>query len=299
MTSAQSILLHPPQPSAALCAILSVAVHVGIFAGLGVISHTSFEAESVPVIQISLVTGKTEKPSLSSAPTPPTLHASTRSITSPPSLSTPSTQLKVVHLKAFSSPLQPPKPQESHENVFDSPKKRVFKDDQAANALIGQSLMKMVNTRNTQSQPSVQPQLSPQKLASEALGALPSGLETEVSNASETQTTSSFPTQRRLLTARPPGGQFSSESKVGILRFVKPVYPPIAKDAGWEGTVIVRVLVDTNGVPGGHHYSEKQRASHPGSGRKGSGPAMAFQPAERWEYSHKENCCDSTEIRTP
>ena len=34
---------------------------------------------------------------------------------------------------------------------------------------------------------------------------------------------------------------------VGVLRSVHPIYPRTAKKCGWEGTVLVRVTVETNG----------------------------------------------------
>ena len=50
--------------------------------------------------------------------------------------------------------------------------------------------------------------------------------------------------------ARPPGGGGVSGSKVGIIRSIPPVYPRMARESGWEGTVVVRVLVRTSGIPG-------------------------------------------------
>ena len=42
-------------------------------------------------------------------------------------------------------------------------------------------------------------------------------------------------------------GEAQATTSVGVLRSVHPIYPRIAKKSGWEGTVLVRVTVETNG----------------------------------------------------
>ena len=37
---------------------------------------------------------------------------------------------------------------------------------------------------------------------------------------------------------------------IGIISSSKPIYPRVARESGWEGTVIVRTFINTNGVPG-------------------------------------------------
>ena len=55
--------------------------------------------------------------------------------------------------------------------------------------------------------------------------------------------------QKKILVAVPPGGQGVSGSKVGLTSSIPPMYPRVAREAGWEGTVMVRVLVGSNGMP--------------------------------------------------
>jgi protein TonB len=151
----------------------------------------------------------------------------------------------------MTSTLKPPTIDESQEPLLDSPKKRVLKDLQAADALVARTLMKMFKPPSTHSPTFSPPQPSPPKLTSENNQAAQSTLVDPSANSPETQASSARPAQRRVLMARPPGGLAVSGSKVGIVRFVKPVYPSVANDSGWEGTVVVRVLVQTNGLPGG------------------------------------------------
>ena len=247
MASAESILLHPPQPSVTFCAILSVVVHAAVLAGLGYTAKSTLATESVPVIQISLVPGQTETPAVPPSQPPPSLRSAARSIKPPlPSSPPPSSRLMTSRLRSSTSTLEPPTTHESQEPLLDPPKKRVLKDQQAADALVARTLMKMIKPKSTQSP--TQP--SPPKLITEPNQAAPSTLVDPSATSQETQASSSLLTQRRVLMAPSPGGQTASVSKVSIVRFVKPIYPAVAKDAGWEGVVVVRVLVQTNGLPG-------------------------------------------------
>lgn len=250
MTSAESILLHPPQPSVTFCAILSVVVHAGLLAGLGYMSRTTLTTETVPVIQISLIPGQSEIPSVPPAQPPPSLRSASRSIKPPLPSSPPSSRLMTSRLRSLTSTLEPPPTHESQEPLLGSPKKRVLRDQQAADALIARTLMKMFKPQSTQSPTVSPPQPSPPKLTTEHNQAAQAILVDPSAISQETQASSSLPAQRRVLRAPPPGGQTASVSKVGIVRFVKPLYPAVAKDAGWEGIVVVRVLVQTNGLPG-------------------------------------------------
>lgn len=250
MTTAESILLHPPHPSVTICAILSVMVHAGLLAGLGFMSKSTLTTESVPVIQISLVPGQSETPPVLPAQPPPSLRSASRSMKPPLPSPPPSSQLSTSHLRSLNSTLKPPTTHESQEPSPVSPMKRVLRDHQGANALVARTLMKMIKPQSTQSPTFSPPQPSPTNLTSENTQAGRSTLVPPSANSQETQAASSLTTQRRVLVARPPGGQPASSSKVEIVRFIKPIYPSVAKDAGWEGTVIVRVLVQTNGLPG-------------------------------------------------
>jgi len=51
---------------------------------------------------------------------------------------------------------------------------------------------------------------------------------------------------RRTLQAT-TGGEAQTQTSVGVLRRIHPLYPLIAKKSGWEGTVLVRVTVEKNG----------------------------------------------------
>ena len=54
----------------------------------------------------------------------------------------------------------------------------------------------------------------------------------------------------RRLTASLPATESLGVEKIGIRHSVRPVYPRVAKEEGWEGIVLLRVLVHTSGRPG-------------------------------------------------
>ena len=250
MTAAEPFFLHPPQPSVTFCAILSVVVHAGLLAGLGFMSRSTPTIESVPVVQISLVPGPSETPSIPPAQPPPSLRSVSRSIKPPLPASPLPSRLKTSHLNSLTSTLKAPTTPESTEPLLDSPKKKVLRDQPATNALVARTLMKMIKPQNTQSPTFSTAEPTPPKLPSETNQATQSPLVDPSATSQETQASALPPTQRRVLRAPPPGGQTASVSKVGIVRFVKPIYPAVAKEAGWEGVVVVRVLVKTNGSAG-------------------------------------------------
>lgn len=65
------------------------------------------------------------------------------------------------------------------------------------------------------------------------------------STAEQRLDTETFP--RRLLVAVPPAVAGAGRSKVGLGRTIPPVYPLVAREQGWEGTVRLRVVVNPDG----------------------------------------------------
>src|SRR5690606_34378435 len=51
------------------------------------------------------------------------------------------------------------------------------------------------------------------------------------------------------LKATPPASAGSSTTSPAIVSSSKPLYPRVARESGWEGTVIVRTLITIDGIP--------------------------------------------------
>ena len=80
---------------------------------------------------------------------------------------------------------------------------------------------------------------------------------------------------RRTLQAS-ASGEAQTTTSVGVLRSVHPIYPRIAKKSGWEGTVLLRVTVETNGRASKVDVSRS-------SGRKVLDDA-AVKAVKRWTF---------------
>ena len=250
MNSSDTLAFSQSPQTFTVCAILSVALHVGLLAGLGWLSRPVIESEPVPVVNVTMVPVPSNVPSESPGEPPPSMKSTPRPVsplTPPLSTSSPSplprptssmVGLKPLTTPTISKPL--PTPQ----------KKRVLQDHRATDALMGQTLMKMAKSAQRSSPSLTMPRTSTSPLTSRAQPAPHSALLAQSSSSETTSSTFSSPSKRKILMARPPGGGGVSGSKVGIIRSIPPVYPRMARESGWEGTVIVRVLVRTSGLPG-------------------------------------------------
>ena len=250
MISVETLPLPPPPRYFMFCAILSLVVHGGFFSLLGFMSKSATTPEVVPIVHVSLVPGASGKTWAAPAQPQPSLRSISRAMIPPSPSPTPTSRLSASRMRSLSSTLKSLPTQQPQVPSPPSASKRVLRDLYAAKALTARSLMKMSKSQLTPSPTFSPPQPTPSKLTHRKNRSAPSTLIDPSSTSEETQDSSSFTQQRKVLLARPPGGKGASNSKVGIIRSIKPIYPPVAKDSGWEGTVILRVLVQTNGLPG-------------------------------------------------
>jgi len=120
-----------------------------------------------------------------------------------------------------------------------------LKDTFASDALFAQSATKMVKRSRT----SVTAPSSVSN-AQMTVSKLPAPGPLQASNKSiETTSRTSWPSRTRRLTASLPATK-SLGMKIAVRHSVRPVYPRIAKEEGWEGIVLLRVLVHSSGMPG-------------------------------------------------
>ncbi|GJL55751.1 MAG: hypothetical protein NPIRA02_28830 [Nitrospirales bacterium] len=250
MTSASAVQPEFSPQTFSVCGVLSIVFHAGVLLGISLIQPSPSIPDTSPTVKVTLVPTevptKTETPRAAPEPTAPPLQTLTRRVLPPPE--TQPTQPQILQpqpMKAIAAlqldAVPPPK------TAALSPRKtRKLKDTLASDALFAQSATKMVKRTRTSlatSSTSTSPQLTiaqhptvePLRPSIHAIKATPPP---------------SLPTKTRRLTASVPTTEELGMKKIGVRHSVRPVYPRVAKEEGWEGIVLLRVLVHTSGRPG-------------------------------------------------
>ncbi|WP_447968878.1 TonB family protein [Nitrospira sp. M1] len=249
MTSASAVQPECSPRIFSLCGILSLAFHASVLLGLSLIQPSPPAIDTSPTVKVTLVPTevpmKTEAPSAAPEATAPPLKTLPRRVPTPPvtqpvqpQISQPQPMKAVAALQLDAVPPNTP--------PLTPPKKRILKDTLASDALFAQSATKMVKrsrtslaTSSTSTSPHMtiaqHPTVGPLRPSIHAIKATPPP---------------SLPTKTRRLTASLPTTKGLGIKKIGVRHSVRPVYPRVAKEEGWEGIVLLRVLVHTSGMPG-------------------------------------------------
>ena len=241
------------------CGTLSLLLHVGLLTGLGLIPKSEPLKVRVPWATVTLIppqapteTEAPAKPPVPAEPTDPALPSMQNIPRIPVTVpqSPPLTPI-TLNLQAIEpiATLAIPEASPTVHRPNPSPKQRILKDTRASDALFAQSAAKMVNRSISSKAHSSSVAHSP--LPNMNLTKLPTGHSLSVPKPSpSTIRDISLPSRTRRLMARPPEQVGSGITNIGIRHSVPPVYPRVAKEEGWEGVVLLRVLVHTNGMPG-------------------------------------------------
>ena len=261
MSTAEALIPQDSQRSFFICAVVSIVIHTGLVAGLSLLPHVERQEEHIPVVKVTLQAVTQQDQTNSSHQPPPSMRSTTRPSHSTPFASSTPTPVQRFNPISMTASIKPLTTQIEEEQPPIPLKNRVLRDQQAANALLGKSLVKMakqpLNTvpPNQVSQASSSPLQHVQNRTAKV-----SPLAQRRASSTESTILARIPNRKALLTP-PPGGQGISGSKVGLVNSIPPMYPRVAREAGWEGTVIVRVLVGTNGIPIETHVQKS--SGHP------------------------------------
>ena len=231
----------------ALSALGSLLLHGLLVAGLSYLPNTQIVKDETPTVQLTLLPGPQV---FQAAPTPRTPiqpHAAMQKAPSPP---TPPTRINQAQPPAppLRASLSPPPAVKPSALTLPKPANTILKDTRASQAMTARDMMKMrVPAQTQQASPSLPTRNTRQDAAIRAMPPIPTVRK-------ERLTARSLPappalTTPRTLTATPPAHPGSTMTRPTIISSSKPVYPRVARESGWEGTVIVRTLIDTNGVP--------------------------------------------------
>ncbi len=216
-------------------ALGSLFLH-GILLAILALSHQSPIIEKTPArVQVHLVQSMEEQP----APSPPQLPHISSSL--PPPIP-PTSVRESKPVPPAPQMVQPPRPVVPPSKSIEL-KKPVLQDAQTARSLQAREMMKMTSP--------AQPSLSrpvPQPPVTQSVA--PPPLATMERSQPLPPTPRPFsPTRPQALRSSPPASTGERTTRPIILASSKPLYPRVAREAGWEGTVIVRTLIDQEGVP--------------------------------------------------
>lgn len=272
MTLATSvdIRLTPSDPPMFPFWAWSALLHIGIVALLSLLHFTKNIEPIRSVVKVTLVEATTSQPT----PTPagPTHRKSTPPVppqqkTKTPIEPVPQTPILMKAQRPITAMTQPtisiprplptlptrttitqiPVPSQPVETVQTKPR-RVLQDTRATNNLNLKNFLKVAQRSTASRTPTAQ--TTAQLGIVSSVATLPPSL-SRSSTGSDSPTRQSTPRKLtpNVLKAMIPGSGSISKSKVGLDRTIPPVYPRIARESGWEGTVLVRVTVQPDGSP--------------------------------------------------
>lgn len=226
-------------------ALGSLLLHGLLMASLAYMPNTTIIENDTPTVRVTLFPSPRvlQTPQTPSPPLPP---RTVKSKTPPPPM--PFTQPNRSQPPPLQAILTPSLPMKRSPLTPPVPAKPILKDTRASQALKAREMMKMRVPSQTQRTspflPTVNTQTDPAK---RSLPPMPKvRKERSASRPLPAPPTSTTP---RTLTATPPSQTGSTMTRPTIISSSRPIYPRVARESGWEGTVIVRTLIDTNGVP--------------------------------------------------
>ena len=223
----------------------SVLLHVGILAFLSVLHFSHSVEKSRPLVKVTLIEAQTPKPKEAEPQAPPMLQTQRQQKPVQPQQIVPPPQ-------QFRPPAQPPRtariiPQPPSQQAPAPLKRRILQDERASDTLRLKSFTKVARSDLTPTQTKTtvhNPSMTIPALS--ALAAL-RGISTKVPTLPPSSHTASDTTTKTLRSVAATEGPLKTGVSHG--RTIPPVYPRIAKQSGWEGTVLLRVAVLPSGRP--------------------------------------------------
>ena len=227
-----------------LSALGSLILHGLVMIGLASMPDSTTVEKKSPTVQVTFLPTP-EHTQTPQAPTPPLQPKTFSPKTPPPPM--PSTRLHRSQppVPLVQTSLAPIKP-----SVLTPPVKRkpILKDTRASQSMKVKSLMKMREPSPSQhSSPSLPTVHTRTHADIPALPPMPMLRKTP--NETHSLPAPPMAAASRTITASPPVQTGLTRTRPTIISSSRPIYPRVARESGWEGTVIVRTLIDTNGMP--------------------------------------------------
>jgi protein TonB len=261
-----------------LSALGSLLLHGLLVASLSYLSNTNIVNDETPTVQLTLLPGPQVFEAAPTPTTPMQPHAAMQKTPSPP---IPPTRINQVQPPAppLRASLSPPPAVRPSALTLPKPAKTILQDTRASQAMTARDLMKMqVPAHTPQVSPSLPTSHTRQDGANRVMPPIPIVRK-------ERSTAHSLPAPPTLakpqaLTATPPALTESTSTRPTIISSSRPVYPRVARESGWEGTVIVRTRIDTNGLP--NQVKIRKSCGHPtlDQAAQEAVKSWTFQPAK-------------------
>jgi TonB family protein len=233
----------------------STLLHVGIIALFSFIHFSNTIQNTASVVQVTLVestspgptTAQTQPQREKASPKAPPLLQARRPAPPMPQHTIPTLQpLKTPTAHTTIAQVAVPL---TRQKMITPLQRHVLRDNRATDQLHLKNYFKVaqrVPASRTTSQP-IKPQLEVLSSSAALLTHMPSRNPAALTSRATPAIHRSLKPQ--VLKARAPGTSGISKSKVGFGRTILPVYPRIARETGWEGTVLVRVSVQPDESP--------------------------------------------------
>lgn len=259
MTNSASLIMPCPEQSFLRFGTWSILLHVGAVALLSFLHFSHSVEKPKPLVRVTLVEPQAPTPPKEARPqAPPMLQTQRRQQPVQPQQIMPPPQLRVP-----TEPTRPAKvtPQPLERQSPQPLKRRILQDNRASDILKLKDFTKVArgNLPPTRTRTNVHnPSMSIPALST--LAAL-EGISTKVQPLFSPPRVASADTTKTLRST-PASQEGLLKRGVGLKRSIPPVYPRIAKKENWEGTVILRVVVQPNGRPE-ESITVKRSSGHP------------------------------------
>ncbi len=252
-------------------------LHGLLMAGLVYMPQPATIKDEPPTVQVTLLPApKVPHTPQASAPLPPRMATPTRPSPPMPFTPVPRSQPSAPLLKAS---LRSPTPSKPSSLTPPHLAKPILKDIRASRAMKARNMMKMRMPTEARQAASALPSM---KTRSNPANPVMSPLSTFRKKRSTTQALPAPATLAtpKTLTATVPTQTASTLTRPNVLSSSKPIYPRIARESGWEGTVIVRTLINPTGTPS--QLTIRKSCGHPTLDQAAQDAVQrwTFQPAK-------------------
>lgn len=248
-------LSQTPRSVLLVSAGLSLVIHAGLLAALHHVSLAERirDLDEPPVVTVTLLPAPQVRAASRPEAPPLPLKQARRTPSPPPRDPRPSLSV-LPPVQPLAPSLSKPDPNRKAPKPALPSTPRLLRDERSVDALLARDLLKMAKpahsspSSTTATRMATEPATSPAPILPLSPSIpLRNHSSAESRGSTDNSTPVPHPSRRVLLAQGPSLAAGRTRGKVGIVRSVPPIYPRVAREAGWEGTVILRITVEPTG----------------------------------------------------